>query len=367
MTVGGEGAGPATLDRFWSIVNGFTAYFAVLAADELGVFGALAEGPARVGVLAERCGADPSRLAALLGGNVAAGTLRCAGGRFSLAPVAAAHLVPGAAGYLGTLLRHSPGPVENWPALAATVRGAPPRREVGRDPGGFLADLVQATYPLQLEVARRVVGSTMAGRLGPAPRVLDVGAGAAPWALAVLERQPDATAVVNDLPAVLPLARRALAGAGLDRRVAFLSGSYWEAELGTGFDMVVLGHVCRAEGDRGAAALVGRAAAALVPGGRLVVTEYLLDDDLRGPPQAQLLGITMVASTARGGTFTRRQARAWLSAAGLELEAEASPLPPTAVLVGRRPWSGARRGRRGPAGRAAGDANVTGAVGRGSR
>lgn len=349
-------AAPALLGQFWGLVNGLTGYFAVLAADELGVFGALAEGgPAGADELAARCGAVPSRLRAVLGGNVAAGTLECRAGVFSLAPLAAAHLVAGQPGYLGPLLRHSPGPFENWPELASTVRGAAPPRDVGRDagahageaghagepPGDFLAALVRATFPVQLAVARAVVGDLCDdGRLGEgAPvRVLDLGAGAAPWSVAVLERLPAARALVNDLPAVLPLARDELEARGLAARAAWREGSYFDVPLPDGdCDLVVLGHVCRAEGDDGAAALVARAAAAVAPGGSLVVTEYLLDDDLAGPAQAQLLGTTMAASTQRGGTFTHAEVRRWLAAAGLELERDDVPVPPTAVVVARRP------------------------------
>lgn len=331
-------AGARHMGQFWGLVHGCTAYFSVLAADELGVFAALADGPATPDELARACGADPDRLLALLGGNVAAGTLEVTGGRFSLSPIAAELLDPGNPGYLGALLRHSPGPLENWAHLAATVQGSPPPRDVGQDDGAFLAELVAATAPVQLGVARAALGDLPGGPLPAGARVVELGAGAAPWSRAVLAGDPGATAVVNDLPGVLAVAERALDGDGVADRVTFLPGSYWEVDLAAGgFDLAVLAHVCRAEGDEGAAALVRRAAAALAPGGRLVLAEYLLHDDLSGPAQAQLLGVTMAASTARGATFTHRQARAWLEGAGLGPVAPAPAVPlPTTVLVAAR-------------------------------
>ena len=335
---GPPAGGARTAGQFWGVVHGLTGYFSVLAADELGVFTCLAEGPADAATVAARCGADPGRMLALLGGNVAAGTLDCRDGRFSLAPLAADHLVAGEPGYLGALLRHSPGPLGNWEALAATVRGAPPPRDVGQEDGGFLAELVAATFPVQLAVARAVVGGWSAGRLPEDARLLELGAGAAPWTVALMEARPGAAAVVNDLPGVLPEAERTLAAHGLGGRARLLPGSYWDVPLpGAAFDLAVLAHVCRAEGDEGAAALVRRAAAALVPGGRLLLAEYLLDDDLSGPAQAQLLGVTMAASTARGATFTHRQAVAWLEGAGLVHEGTVPAVPPTTVLAARKP------------------------------
>jgi SAM-dependent methyltransferase len=166
--------------------------------------------------------------------------------------------------------------------------------------------------------------------------VLELGAGAGPWVSALLDAYPEARAVVNDLPGVIHLAQCHLEEHGVASRADLLPGDYWKVDLPSrAFDLVVLAHVCRAEGDEGAASLVRRAAGTLVPGGYLLVADYLLDDDLRGPAQAQLLGITMVASTERGGTFTRSQACGWLTSAGLDVEQLASPLPPTAVIIAR--------------------------------
>ncbi|MGH9086965.1 MAG: methyltransferase family protein, partial [Acidimicrobiales bacterium] len=251
-----EGAAPAAraelVGQFWRLVNGLTGYFAVLAAEELGVFGVLADaGPSTTEAVAEQCGAGAARLRAVLAGNVAAGTLRCHDGMFELTELAATHLVRGLPGYLGPLLRHSPGPFENWPVLAATVCGAAPPRDVGQEAGSFLVELVQATYPVQLSVARAVVDQLdNGGDLPAATRVLDLGAGAAPWSIAVLERLPGATAVVNDIPAVVPLAEHELVTRALRSRVELAPGSYFDVGLPAGaFDLVALGHVCRAEGD----------------------------------------------------------------------------------------------------------------------
>jgi SAM-dependent methyltransferase len=322
--------------RIWALVNGFTAYFSVRAADELGVFPALSEGPVGVNEIANRCNADPTRLLHLLGANVAAGTLERVDGGFALSELAQTHLLPGSTGYLGALIRQSPGPLENWPHLPETVRGSAPPHEVGSDGATFFAALAEATFPAQSAAARATIGSLLKGRLPAAPRMLELGAGAGPWVLALLEAYPEGRAVVNDLDGVIQLAERRLQEHGLTSRAELLPGDYWNVDLPSrAFDLVVLAHVCRAEGDRGAAALVRRAAGALIPGGHMLIAEYLLDDDLSGPAQAQLLGITMVTSTERGGTFTRSQACGWLASAGLEVEQLASPLPPTAVIIAR--------------------------------
>ncbi len=322
--------------RIWGLVNGYTTYFSVRAADEVGVFEALSDGALSAKEIATRCGADEDRMLALLGGNVAAGTLDRSAEGFALSELAAAHLVRGRPGYLGALVRSSPGPLENWPGLADTVRGADPPRDVDGEAGVFFTELAEATFPAQLATARAAFVSLLDERLPPDVRVLDIGAGAAPWTTAVLESRPEGRAVVNELEAVVPVAERHLAAVGLSSRCEILAGDYWKLELPPrAFDLVVLANVCRGEGDEGAASLVRKAADSVVRGGFVLVAEYLLEDDLTGPPQAQLLGVTMVANTTRGSTFTRSQAVAWLAASNLEVEAVESPLPPTSVLLAR--------------------------------
>ncbi|HLI15745.1 MAG TPA: methyltransferase [Acidimicrobiales bacterium] len=338
MTAGASPTGPldaASPAPIWRLIQGLTAYFSVVAGDELGVFAALADGPACPAVLARRCGAHEGRLASLLDGLVAAGVLERDGERYALTPTAAAYLVPGP-GYLGALLRTSPGPLENWPALAATVRGAPPPRDVGAD-GSFHAELVRATFPAQLAAARATVRELDLRPARTAARILDLGAGGAPWTIALLEAWPGATAVVNDLPPVAEVAAEKLAAAGLQARASILEGSYFEVGLeADAFDVVVLAHVCRAEGEAGARRLVARAARALCPGGELLLADYPVDEDGRGPAQAQLLGVTMTANTRQGRAFTWSQARAWAEDAGLGALRVAAPLPPTSVLLARK-------------------------------
>jgi SAM-dependent methyltransferase len=169
-------------------------------------------------------------------------------------------------------------------------------------------------------------------------RLLELGAGGAPFATAVLEADPSASVVVNDLAGVVGLAQARLDAAALGSRVSLLPGDYFSVDLAPrAFDVVVLGHVCRAEGDEGARKLVARAAGALAPGGVVVLTEYLVDDDRRGPAQALLLGATMLAATSRGTVATAAEALDWLRAAGLDAGPVTRPVPPTAVVLASKP------------------------------
>jgi SAM-dependent methyltransferase len=332
---------PAAGDRdadpsvVWSIVHGFTAYWTTVAALRLGVFDALAERPAAVADLAVE--AEPDRLGVLLDALVGLGLVhRDADGSYSLGVEADAFLVSGRPRSMRDLLLWSPGPYDCWPALDDAVRHGEPASPVDADPSGsFYLRLVRATFPTQHAVASRVADALANGTDGPRS-VLELGAGAAPWAIALLEAFPDARATVNDLPAVLPAAGEQADAHGVAGRVELRAGDYLAVSLEPrAYDVVVLAHVLRAEGDDRARELVGRAAHALAPGGRVVVADYFLDDDRRGPLNALLLGVTMVACTRRGRTFTLARCREWLRDAGLEVAEVTEPLPFQRVLIAR--------------------------------
>ena len=77
--------------------------------------------------------------------------------------------------------------------------------------------------------------------------------------IAVLEACPEGTAVVNDWPGVLRVAERKTAEHGVADRVELRPGDFHEIAIESGaYDIVVLGHVCRTEGDARSRRLVAR-------------------------------------------------------------------------------------------------------------
>jgi ubiquinone/menaquinone biosynthesis C-methylase UbiE len=314
----------------WRVINGCSAYFVAVAGVRLGVFDALASGPLDAPTLAARCGAPATRVQMLCDALVGIGLLGRDGAAYVNTPESDTFLVGERPRSMRDLLLHSPGPFENWPALAGTVRGESPPQVVG---GDFYRDLVRATFPTQYAAA-----CALRDDLGTVTRVLDLGAGAAPWAIALLETNPDAGAVLNDLPAVIDITRESAAAHGCADRCSFVAGDYFDVELDdAAFDVVVLGHVLRAEGADGARRLLRRALGALRPGGTVVVADYFLDDDRQGPVNALLLGATMMAATPDGATFTRTAYRGWLADAGATSVEARQPVPFQEVLLARKP------------------------------
>ncbi len=301
----------------WGVIQGVGNYYALCAAIELGVFDALDRlGPAPIDVLAGQLGASAVHLEHLCDALVALGFLDQLDDVYELTETAERYLCTGGAASMAGLVAVAPGPLANWRTLAGTVRHGSVAEPIEDDPAAFYGPLVSATFPTQLRAATRL-GLRVGWPRRPGLRVLDLGAGRAPWAIAVLEQSAGSTAVVNDLPEVLPLAESMLAERGLSERVTLVPGDFHALELDAqGFDVVVLGHICRTEGDERSQALVRRAYDALRPGGQIVIADYFADDERKMNRFGVLMGLTMLANTERGGRLTTTQVSGWLRDAG---------------------------------------------------
>ncbi|MEM1334738.1 MAG: class I SAM-dependent methyltransferase, partial [Actinomycetota bacterium] len=289
--------------------------------------------------LAQAVEASESHLTTLLEGVVAMGFLDRHRGRFELNDTSRRYLVSSSPASMAELVPVSPGPLENWSGLTDTVRNGKPASPIEDDPADFYVPLVEGTFTTINRCATRADLQLRYSALR-APRVLDLGAGGAPWAIAVLQANDEATAVVNDLDGVIDVARRKVAERDLGDRVTFRPGDFHEIDIEPDrYDLVVLGHVCRTEGVDGSKRLIDRAVTALAPGGRLLLGDYFCDEDRSQASHSLMMGVTMMASTRVGGTFTSGEVAEWLVEAGLTAVRMIEPIGFQYVVVGTKPTS----------------------------
>lgn len=323
----------------WNVIQGFGNYWLLRAAVDLGVFDVLEElGPSTLAPLAQRLELPERSALFLLDGLVALGMIEQYRNTYELGDLAARYLTTDAVASMADLIAVAPGPLANWESLADTLRRGTPANPIEDDPEGFYVPLVDATFPTMLRAATRADLKIGYSRR-PSLRLLDLGAGGAPWTVAVLGQNPSATAVVNDFEGVLPVARRRIADAQVGDRVTYLPGDFHEVPLAPqSFDLVVLGHILRTEGDDGAQHMIGRAFDALAPGGTVVVSDYFRDNTRKFNPFGVLMGLTMVAATRRGHTFTNREVSEWLYHSGFRSLRLIEPIGFNQMYVATKPY-----------------------------
>ena len=303
---------PPAAAPVWAAIEGLGRYHVLPAALELGVFEALGEAPVGAGTTAEdlagRLGLPARHLEALLDSVVALDLLDRVVDDFMLNDAARRYLLIDGAASMAELIPVAPGPHENWTRLADTVRSSRPATPIDDDPAAFYVPLVEGTFTTMWRCATRVDFRMRYSALA-APRILDLGAGGAPWSIAMLEACPAGRATVNDLDGVIGVARRKATEHGVADRCEFRPGDFHTVRIEDGaYGIVVLGHICRTEGPAGARRLVERAYATLRPGGRIVLADYFIGPNHKTNPHAVLMGMTMMASTINGFGVTTETA-----------------------------------------------------------
>jgi predicted O-methyltransferase YrrM len=204
----------------------------------------------------------------------------------------------------------------SWSGLTDAVReGKPALRAAINERGEtWLKPFIAAMHHRAAQQAPAV--AELVG-LGGVARVLDVGGGSGAFAMAFAAKQPGLVAVVFDLPNVLPLTREYIAEAGLTSRVTTAVGDYLDDALPHGFDLVFLSAVIHSNSAAQNSALLRSCAAALNPGGRVAVVDWVMDEDRVAPAAGAFFALNMLVATESGDTFTEREIRGWMIGAGL--------------------------------------------------
>ena len=321
----------------WSVINSGNTYWMLVAAIDLGVFDAFDIGESATEIeLAERLGASRDGLRHLLDCMVTLSFLDQIDLSYHLTETAERYLRSDGPASMVSLVRVSPGPIENWMGLAETIRSGEVKSPIDDDIAGFYQPLVTATFPTQYRVATRL-GAIMGWNRYSSLRVLDLGAGAAPWSCALLEQAKDSTAVVNDFSQIVELAKATMASKGFSQSCDFRAGDFHEIDIEEEtYDMVFLGHICRTEGEERTSSIVRRAVAGLKPGGTIVVADYFSDNERRTNAFGVLMGLTMFANTRNGGAITFDRMYRHLAENPLEKIRVLEPIGANMVFVGSK-------------------------------
>lgn len=313
------------------IINAFQPSRAVLTAYELDLFTALGDGRRTAAEVAADRGADPRAVDRLLNVLVAMGLVEKAGGRYANGPFAARHLVRGRPEFMSGLM-HSVNMWTRWSTLTEAVRRGR-KVETGDGPTdasreAFMAAMHWRGVPQAAALARTL-------DLGGVARVLDVAGGTGVFSMAFARARPGLEAVVFDLPAIVPITRRYVAEAGMSDRVTATPGDVTADALPGGFDLVLLSAILHSFPPDLNRRLIAKAAAALNPGGRVVVMEFLVNEDRSGPLQATLFALNMLVGTDGGDTYTESEIRDWMEAAGLTGVTRVDTEFGTGIVTGR--------------------------------
>jgi predicted O-methyltransferase YrrM len=295
----------------------YTLARVIMVATKLGVFDALAAGPATGSEVATRCGTSPVGTEKLLFALAGAGYVRAEAGGYALTPVSRKWLL--------TESRHS---LADKLLLQFLEWDWLERAE----------DYVRTGEPLELHsmtdseqwalyqrgmraMARGLAGEAV--RRMPVPNnateMLDIGGSHGYYSVALCRRHPGLRSVILDLPQAVEHAAPLLAAEGMGDRVVHRAGDALTEELGTdAYDLVLVAQLVHHFSDAENRELATRVARALHPGGVYAVLDVFRSRTAKNAGQLGALLEFYFALTSQSGTWAVEEIAEWQRQAGLD-------------------------------------------------
>jgi (2Fe-2S) ferredoxin/SAM-dependent methyltransferase len=322
-------------DELNALLRGFQPSRAVLTAVELDLFSAVADG-ASADEVASRRQTHPRATEALLNALVALGLLEKQDGRFRNGEWAALYLREGAPHDSRAALMHSVHLWPRWSTLTECVREgtAVAFDEMAARGQDWTEAFIAAMHKSATARARPVVSAL---DLGGVRRVLDLGGGSGAYAMAFARARPEIEVTVFDLPTVTPLTRRYVAGSDVEGRIHTRDGDLRTDSYGTGFDLVFVSAICHMNGPGENRDMLRKVKDALAPGGRVVIQDFILNEEKTAPTVAALFALNMLVGTREGSAYSDAEYASWLTGMGFVDVGKVELPGPTDLMVALRP------------------------------
>lgn len=296
------------ITQIFQVAFGYMASKALFAGLHLGIFDAVAKGSKDLETLVKETGVPERGLTTLLTALTAVGLLEKTDTGFINSPAAQQHLVRGAVGDFGDYLRYQ---IDRqmylfMHNLTDVLRG---RRDTVPfvDYEAWFSDASQAALYSESQHAASVGPAMMLAAqidLSSRRRLLDVGGGSGAFSITLCRLHPQLAATILDFPNVIGVARQRVAAAALDSQISFVAGNALATDWPDEQDTVLFSYISGSVSAEGVDELYRRAYRALVPDGLVLVHDFMVDDDRRGPPLTALWALQHVTYTPDAVSLT---------------------------------------------------------------
>ena len=297
-------------ELFFATVNAYQQTAILKAAIELDVFTAIAEGGSSAAEVAKRCSASERGIRILCDCLCVLGFLTKSGDKYSQTHDSAFFLNKKSpayiAGSIGFLLH--PPHIRKFDDLTNIVRkGATTAEETAIDPDNPIwVEFANAMAPLMHMSAQAIAQVVEAGKGAPM-KVLDIAAGHGVFGITIAQQNPQARIIAVDWASVLEVAKQNSLKSGVSDRYSTIAGSAFDVDLGTGHDAVLITNFLHHFDVPTCEKFLQKVHAALKPGGKAVILEFVPNPDRISPPAAALFSVMMLGTTPAGDAYTAAQ------------------------------------------------------------
>jgi SAM-dependent methyltransferase len=307
---------------FFETITAYQKSAALKAALELGVFTAIDGGTHSAADIARQCAASERGTRMLCDFLAVNGLLAKAADGYALTPDSAMFLSERSPAYVGAAAEFllSPAIVGNFDRLVETVRrgAVAPEGNTVADENPVWVAFARSMAPLTVPAAHAMTGmldlpSSSSGR---EIRVLDIAAGHGMFGITIAQHVPSAIVVAVDWPAVLEVAKENAGRAGVEARYQTRPGDAFKVDFGRGNEAALVTNFLHHFDVPTCTAFLKKVGAALRPGGRVAILEFVPNEDRVSPPIPASFVMNMLAGTPSGDVYTLKDLAGMLDAAG---------------------------------------------------
>ncbi|HEX2100708.1 MAG TPA: methyltransferase [Candidatus Synoicihabitans sp.] len=314
---------PLTPEKILQTGLAFWPAKTLLSAIEIGVFTELACGPEKFDALCGRVGLHARAARDFLDALVALGFLVREDDVYRNTPETDLFLDRRKPSYIGGILEmanHRLYPF--WGHLTEALRTGLPQNEL-RGGGTGLFETLYADPARLKEFLAAMTGVSHGANLAIARQFpwqgyktfVDVGTAQGDLAVQIALANPHLRGIGADLAVVAPIFEEYAAANLVADRVTFSPLDFFQQDLPKA-DVVTMGHILHDWDLPTKKMLIGKAYAALPPGGAFIVYEAIIDDERRQNAFGLMMSLNMLIETTGGFDYTGADCCQWMKEAG---------------------------------------------------
>jgi hypothetical protein len=320
-----------TPESIMKVAMGFMAAKHLFVASEVGLFEALAAGPATIQELASQTGVPPRTIAIATAAMVSLGFIEQHGDRYQNGETAAAFLAGKPGPDLRPMLRFFDQiSYPTWQKLADAVRTGNGQAQFGkfdeRQQEIFSAGVESFTGPSATALAVNY-------DFGRHHKVLDVAGGTGSFLVAVLRRHANLRGTLFELPGPSAVARQKLASLPEGTRIDIVEGNVFKDTLPADHDALIVANTAHVFSAPHNIELLRKMRTGVQPSARLLLVDLWTDPSHTEPGSAALISGEFLVISGEGQAYSEQEADTWLAQTGWK-KIEKTPLAgPTSLIV----------------------------------
>ncbi len=257
--------------------------------------------------LNKKLNADTRGLGMLLNALCAMGLLIKTDETYSNSPAALTFLSKGSPQYIGFIILHHHHLMDSWLNMGkAVMEGGPIRERASFSDDEWRESFLMGMFNMGMAVAPKLSKEL---DLSGCKKLLDFGGGPGTFAIHFCLANPGLSASVYDLETTKPFAEKTIQKFKVADRVDFIPGNFIEEEFSRPheYDAALLSHILHGEGPKDAENIIRKAVSALKPGGKIIIHEFILNNDMAGPLFPALFSINMYLGTNEGQSYSEEK------------------------------------------------------------